>query len=64
MTHYDVIVLGGGTMGLAAAWELARRGRRALVLSNFRWSTIGGRIPATRASFDTPTPRAPTIFRW
>jgi sarcosine oxidase len=35
MTHYEVIVLGGGTMGLAAAWELARRGRRALVLEQF-----------------------------
>ncbi|MGE3537205.1 MAG: N-methyl-L-tryptophan oxidase [Candidatus Tectimicrobiota bacterium] len=35
MTHYDVIVLGGGTMGLAAAWELARRGIRALLLEQF-----------------------------
>lgn len=35
MTHYDVIVLGGGTMGLAAAWELAKRGKRALVLEQF-----------------------------
>ena len=35
MTHYDVIVLGGGTMGIAAAWELARRGKRALVLEQF-----------------------------
>jgi sarcosine oxidase len=35
MTHYEVIVLGGGTMGIAAAWELARRGRRALVLEQF-----------------------------
>ena len=35
MTHYDVIVLGGGTMGIAAAWELAKRGRRALVLEQF-----------------------------
>jgi monomeric sarcosine oxidase len=35
MAHYEVIVLGGGTMGLAAAWELAKRGRRALVLEQF-----------------------------
>src|SRR4030095_3537621 len=35
MTHYDVIVLGGGTMGIAAAWELAKRGRLALVLEQF-----------------------------
>jgi len=35
MTDYDVIVLGGGTMGMASAWELAKRGRRALVLEQF-----------------------------
>ena len=35
MTHYDVIVLGGGTMGSAAAWELGKRGERALVLEQF-----------------------------
>ncbi len=35
MAHMDVIVLGGGTMGLAAAWELAKRGKRALVLEQF-----------------------------
>jgi monomeric sarcosine oxidase len=35
MTHFDVIVLGGGTMGIASAWELARRGQRALVLEQF-----------------------------
>lgn len=35
MTHYDVIVLGGGTMGSAAAWALAKRGARALVLEQF-----------------------------
>jgi len=35
MAHYDVIVLGGGTMGIASAWELAKRGRRALVLEQF-----------------------------
>jgi N-methyl-L-tryptophan oxidase len=35
MTHYDVIVLGGGTMGVACAWELAKRNKRALVLEQF-----------------------------
>ena len=34
--HYDVIVLGGGTMGSAAAWELGKRGAHALVLEQFR----------------------------
>jgi monomeric sarcosine oxidase len=35
MASYDVIVLGGGTMGIACAWELAKRGKRALVLEQF-----------------------------
>jgi len=35
MTHFDTIVLGGGTMGTAAAWELGKRGERALVLEQF-----------------------------
>ena len=35
MTGYDVIVLGGGTMGAACAWELAKRNKRALVLEQF-----------------------------
>jgi monomeric sarcosine oxidase len=35
MSRYSVIVLGGGTMGTAAAWELGKRGERALVLEQF-----------------------------
>jgi monomeric sarcosine oxidase len=31
-TRTDVIVIGGGTMGTAAGWALARRGRRVTVL--------------------------------
>jgi monomeric sarcosine oxidase len=34
-TH-DVIVIGGGTMGTAAAWALGRRGVECLVLEQFR----------------------------
>ena len=32
---YDTIVLGGGTMGSAAAWALAKAGKKALVLEQF-----------------------------
>ena len=35
MAHYDAIVFGGGTMGTAAAWELGKRGLKALVLEQF-----------------------------
>ncbi len=32
---FDVIVVGGGGMGSAAAWQLARRGQRVLVLERY-----------------------------
>ena len=35
MAEYDVIVIGGGTMGIASAWDLAKRGKRVLVLEQF-----------------------------
>jgi monomeric sarcosine oxidase len=35
MTHFATIVLGGGAMGTAAAWQLGLRGERALVLEQF-----------------------------
>ena len=36
MAHFETIVLGGGTMGTAAAWELGKRGQKALVLEQFQ----------------------------
>ena len=33
--HYDVIIIGIGGMGSAAAWQLARRGRRVLGLERY-----------------------------
>ena len=35
MSHYDVIVVGGGVMGCASAYHLAMRGRRVLLLEQF-----------------------------
>jgi sarcosine oxidase len=35
VAHYDAIVIGGGTMGTAAAWELGKRELKALVLEQF-----------------------------
>lgn len=31
----DIVIVGGGVMGLATAWELTRRGRRPVVLERF-----------------------------
>jgi sarcosine oxidase len=35
MPHYDVIVVGGGVMGCATVYHLAKRGRRVLLLEQF-----------------------------
>jgi monomeric sarcosine oxidase len=35
MSHSAIIVIGGGTMGTAAAWELAKRGERTIVFEQF-----------------------------
>jgi protoporphyrinogen oxidase len=40
MERHDVVVLGGGPAGLAAAWEVALAGRRALVVE--REPVLGG----------------------
>jgi sarcosine oxidase len=34
--HVDIVVLGGGTMGTAAAWALGKRGLQSVVLEQFR----------------------------
>lgn len=57
--RFDVIVLGGGGMGSAAAFELARRGRRVLVLEQFalahdRGSSHGLTRVIRKAYFEHP----------
>ncbi|MCG8353406.1 MAG: N-methyl-L-tryptophan oxidase [Chloroflexales bacterium] len=58
MTHWDYIVVGGGVMGSATAYQLARRGERVLLLEQFaighmRGSSHGhSRI--IRYSYETP----------
>lgn len=45
----DVVVVGGGVMGLATAWELTRRGRRPIVFDRFgRGHDRGASHGATR----------------
>ncbi len=48
-THFSVIVIGGGTMGTAAAWVLAKRGVDTLVLEQFAHvHTMGAHSGRTR----------------
>src|SRR5688572_3212565 len=42
MERFDVIVVGGGAMGSAAAWQLSRRGRSVLVLERFEPGHVNG----------------------
>ncbi|MBL3699958.1 FAD-dependent oxidoreductase [Leucobacter luti] len=47
--HYDHVVIGGGVMGLAAAWQLAARGRSVVLLERFApGHTRGASHGATR----------------
>ncbi len=57
--RYDVIILGAGAMGCAAAWQLAERGRRVLALEQFqiahdRGSSHGQTRIIRKAYFEHP----------
>jgi sarcosine oxidase len=59
MPHFDVIVLGAGGVGSAAAWHLARRGARVLVIEQFepghgRGSSHGETRIIRQAYFEHP----------
>ena len=64
---YDVIVLGGGTMGTATAWELVKRGARALVLEQFRhvhpFGAHGGRTRIIRHAYAESPDYVPIVRR-
>lgn len=65
-TH-DVIVIGGGTMGTAAAWALARHGLRALVLEQFsllhEMGSHGGETRITRQAYAESPEYVPVVQR-
>lgn len=56
---YDVIVVGGGAMGSAAAWQIARRGRSVLLLERFgprhAYGASHGGVRIFRYGYDDPT---------
>jgi len=65
--HFDVIVLGGGTMGSAAAWALAKRGASTLVLEQFRHvhdrGAHGGRTRIIRHAYAEGADYVPLVQR-
>lgn len=67
MAHYDVIVLGGGTMGSSAAWALAKRGARALVLEQFShvhtFGSHGGKTRIIRHAYAESPAYVPLVQR-
>ncbi|MDQ3475231.1 MAG: N-methyl-L-tryptophan oxidase [Actinomycetota bacterium] len=58
-SRYDVLVVGGGAMGSAAAWQLARRGQSVLLLERFEaghaYGASHGGVRIFRYGYDDPT---------
>ncbi|MDP9358070.1 MAG: N-methyl-L-tryptophan oxidase [Chloroflexota bacterium] len=67
MVHFSVIVLGGGTMGSAAAWALGKRGVRSLVLEQFRhvhtMGSHGGKTRIIRHAYAESPDYVPLVQR-
>jgi monomeric sarcosine oxidase len=67
MAHFETIVLGGGTMGTAAAWELGKRGQRALVLEQFQHvhalGSHGGQTRIIRHAYAEGPDYIPLVLR-
>lgn len=67
MDHYPVIIIGGGTMGSGAAWALAKRGVRALVLEQFNhvhgFGSHGGKIRIIRHAYAESPAYVPLVLR-
>ncbi len=67
MERFSVIVLGGGTMGSAAAWALGNRGVRALVLEQYRhvhtMGSHGGKTRIIRHAYAESPDYVPLVQR-
>ena len=59
-TGKTVAVVGGGVMGSAAAWQLAVRGHRVVLVEQYGPGHTRGRRTAVPASSGTPTRSGPT----
>ena len=51
IARYDAVVIGAGAMGSAAAWWLARRGRRVALVEQFEQGTPGAAATAASRIF-------------
>jgi monomeric sarcosine oxidase len=67
MDHYAVIVVGGGTMGTAAAWELGKRGERAVAFERFghvhTMGAHGGQTRVIRHAYAEGAGYVPLVLR-
>jgi len=66
-TTFEVIVIGGGTMGSAVAWELGKRGLKGLVLEQFRhvhqFGSHGGKTRIIRHAYAESPDYVPLVRR-
>lgn len=61
MANLDVLVVGGGAMGLATAWRLARRGREVLVVEQDGIGGLAGASHGGRRNFNPHFPHEPHL---
>ncbi len=57
-THYDVIVIGGGPIGLSTAYHLSKRNVKTLVLEQFTFANQLGSSAGVSRQFRIPYPQA------
>jgi sarcosine oxidase len=52
LEQLDTVVIGGGAMGLATAWQLVRRGREVTLLERYEVGTVHGASHGTTRNFN------------
>ena len=56
--NFDVIVIGGGSMGLSTAYHLSKRGAKSLILERFSFLNQTGSSAGVSRQFRIPYPEA------